>query len=171
MNEGVENIGKINIWKWGLLAVFVRIIFMIIGFHGDVLFINSFPCKFVYEGVLDIYSYFNAHFGSESIVMYYPPLTYWIIGISQYILKPLHGGLFVWINEIQAVGGHKWLLSEAFSPEVYRYLFLMKLPYLGFDLICILVMGKFASTQSSRERIFKLWCFNPVVLYGTYLFG
>lgn len=47
----------------------------------------------------------------------------------------------------------------------------VKLPYLIFDILVVLILLKLFSTQNSRRLAVILWMFNPISLYATYMMG
>lgn len=47
----------------------------------------------------------------------------------------------------------------------------VKLPYLIFDILVVLILLKLFSTQNSRRLAVILWMFNPINLYATYMMG
>lgn len=57
------------------------------------------------------------------------------------------------------------------DPHVYRHVFLFKLPYLVFDLLCAWLVFRFFSGHKSQFFFVAFWLFNPVTIYATYLFG
>ncbi len=60
------------------------------------------------------------------------------------------------------------VLSE---PGIAIYLALLKLPYLVFDLATAILLLWVIREPRAGVRMFKLWLFNPVVLYASYFVG
>ena len=56
-------------------------------------------------------------------------------------------------------------------PQVYRTLFLLKLPYLFFDLACVFLLCRLDSKDSKSRRMVKFWWLNPILFFVTYVFG
>jgi hypothetical protein len=56
-------------------------------------------------------------------------------------------------------------------PHVYRTLFLLKLPYLFFDLACAFLLLRLGSDRARSRLMFRFWWFNPILLFATYIFG
>lgn len=160
---------------WILLAVFLRLIAMLIAVHGDFVFVNYFPGKLAHEGVLDIYRYIDVNFGEDMKFTwtYYPPLTYFVLGAFQFILRPFTHGFYQWIHAVYSAGTgvSGWLTASGVSFDFFRYLFFMKLPYLAFDGLCIFAIFQYVGDRSLRMKALKLWSVNPVILYGVYMFG
>src|SRR6267143_481655 len=57
------------------------------------------------------------------------------------------------------------------EPGIAVYLALLKLPYLVFDLATAVLLLWLIRQPGTAVRVFKLWLFNPVVLYATYFVG
>jgi Gpi18-like mannosyltransferase len=53
----------------------------------------------------------------------------------------------------------------------YRHIFLFKLPYLIFDLLCGLVVWRYFEGHRLQMFALAFWLFNPVTIYATYFFG
>ena len=124
--------------KLFLLGLLIR--FLVIPFtgHFDIRGINFAVYNLPFKHVLNVYQvaccqsvdYFvDVNFGRAHFI--YPPLTYFTLGAFQWLLKPFYGQEFVaWI---QGYGNH---LDKVLTHlHVFRYLFLMKLSYLFFDLL------------------------------------
>jgi hypothetical protein len=66
-------------------------------------------------------------------------------------------------------------LSEYFlfvsDPHIFRTLFLLKVPYLLFDLGTALVLCRLMAGKAERKTALSLWLFNPITLYAFYVFG
>jgi hypothetical protein len=57
------------------------------------------------------------------------------------------------------------------EPGIGVLLALLKLPYLLFDLMTAILLLWLIRNPQTAVRAFKIWLFNPVVLYVTYVFG
>lgn len=55
--------------------------------------------------------------------------------------------------------------------QMYRVLFLFKLPYLAFDLGCLIVLGFLVQPAKARRLVIAAWWLNPVLIFGTYVFA
>ena len=166
-----RTISKADMILWLAAALILRLAAMPIAAHFDLIHINYFPSKLVYEGVWDIYGYINLSFGAEKAWTYYPPLTYFTIGAFQWLFKPIAAGFYGWITAVYAAGLDNWILSNGTSGEFFKYLFLIKAPYLFFDGICFFAIYGLAKSHGSRYKALALWAVNPAVLYGVYMFG
>jgi len=156
---------------WLSLAAILRLAAIFMAVHSDIVFINFFPGKFASLGVMDIYRYIAVNFPGERIWSYYPPLTYFTLGISQAALASFDPGFAPWISEVYSGGLREWLISYGSSPRFFRYLFLMKAPYIVFDAVCLFAIWDYLHGWNARLRALKLWSLNPVILYGVYMFG
>lgn len=148
-----------------ILAILIRLLIMPFYFHPDIKTYH-FQASFLSKGVTNIYDYLAAHKKElplkEEFVYY--PLTYFFLGGYQILISPLLGDDF-----------YEWL-SDANSQSandrvgVYRYLFLLKLPYLAFDIaIAFLLMRIF--TGDLKKKVFTLWLFNPFTIILIYVFS
>lgn len=86
------------------------------------------------------------------------------------ILKTALPTLFADYHGSEGLGGDVTIkLSQ--QPMAMRVLFFYKLPYLVFDLGCILVLFKIFTKQRDRFLAAILWAFNPLVLHSVYMWG
>lgn len=57
-------------------------------------------------------------------------------------------------------------------PQIYRALFLFKVPYLLFDLGCLVVLFyMFRREHHKRFRALSFWWLNPILIFSTYVFS
>lgn len=152
-----------DIRKLLILATLLRLLVMPFYFHPDIKTYH-FQASFLKLGVGDIYSYLESHRTQlplkEEFV--YFPLTYFFLGAYQLLISPLLGNDF-----------DNWLQNASASANeqvgVYRYLLLLKLPYLILDILIALMLTLFFASLASQKRIFTLWLFNPltiILIYG-----
>lgn len=174
------NIAQLITLVWfGLVGITCRIIFIPFTFHNDIFFIHVFASKLAYNGIFDIYAYIKTNFANTLFkegYNYYPPLAYFLLGIFHSFLKFFNLNFGVWINrfsEMMASGNYSSYLDIFKVPlsELCTYLFIMKTPYLIFDLSCILIFFAYFKNINLRLRVFKFWMINPVVIFGSYIFG
>jgi hypothetical protein len=156
---------------WIAAAILLRVVAMFSGVHSDVIFVNYFPSKLAYEGVVNIYQYIGLNFPGEKMWSYYPPMTYFTLGLCQVVFKPFVAGFNVWIYSMYFGDIGKWLVENGATYTFFKYLFFMKLPYVVFDGICLFCVIKSLRGEDERLRGLRLWILNPVVLYGIYMFG
>jgi hypothetical protein len=70
----------------------------------------------------------------------------------------------------QVVTARGWFefVSQA---QVYRTLFLLKLPYLFFDLGCAFLLFRLGSDRAQSKLMLGFWWLNPVLIFAVYIFG
>jgi len=56
-------------------------------------------------------------------------------------------------------------------PQIYRTLFLLKIPYLFFDLACAFLLCRLGSNTPKSRLMFRFWWLNPILFFATYIFG
>jgi hypothetical protein len=165
---------KVITSKIFLLGLLIRLIVMPFTGHWDIRGINFAVYNLPYKGITNVYEVaahdpvdyiVDINFGRDYFI--YPPLNYFTLGSFMGLLKPFYGGEFVhWIqgygSDIQQVITH---------PHVWRYLFLMKLPYLAFDVLLLFTLLKFFPQKNDKERALKYWWLNPIVIYLPYVWG
>lgn len=157
-------LGK-NILGIILLAALLRLLIMPFYFHPDIK-TYSFQVSFLGNGVLNIYSYLSENKAKlplkEEFV--YFPLTYYFLGAYQIIVSPLLGSNF-----------YSWLYNAggSLTDEIgtFRYLFLLKLPYLFLDILVGLIITLFFVEKKQKELALKLWLFNPFSLILIYVYS
>lgn len=134
-------------------------------FHPDIK-TTHFQSQFLRQGVIDIYSYLEEQkarlpFKEEFV---YFPLTYLFLGTYQIILSPFLGDNFdEWLNNSSGTALN--------NIESFRYLLLLKLPYLFFDLAVGLLLLKFFSSEEQKKKVLTLWLFNPFTIILIYIFS
>lgn len=181
------------LFSWVLIGLLCRLIFMPFTLHPDILYIYYHPHFLAFKGVWNIYNY-HADFFKERHCHYYAPLTYLFFGSYLYLARPCLSGFEPFMEGIRRVtdsgGGHSGhYLIGAPTERLFRFLFLMKLPYLFFDLGLLgllvrfnkgSVIGKTAGGESPgatsaslapASSAIKWWALNPVLIYSCYLFG
>ncbi len=146
-----------------LLAVLLRILVMPFLFHPDIKVYN-FQSSYLQKGVFNIYKFLhderlNLPLKEEFV---YFPLTYFLTGGYQWIVSPILGSDFYnWIqNKPAQEGGY----------PVFRYLFILKLPILFFDILIAFLLTKFIDGVR-KKQIFALWLLNPISIIILYVFS
>ena len=164
-------------WRWLLVGLLIRLIVMPFTMHPDIMFVHYFPSLWAYQGVVDVYGYITQHF-AESIEalgwFYYPPWTYYTLGIFQSAMRPFVLGFDAWIR-ITGIGenppGLPLYLMLPAGQHAFRYIFAMKIPYLVFDMLAGLIVLRIPGDQGKALTAFKFWMLNPVTLYACFMFG
>lgn len=153
-------------------GIIIRLALMPITLHPDLLG-HSFSAYFLaYEGKINLYDTLAnlpkthplvKNFGVSDIFIY-PPLTYYTLGLFRVLVKPLADPKFIpWLMENLGEIHH--------YPQLFKHLFLFKLPYLFIDVgLAFLLMGLFDEPKKKRLA-FALWMLNPVAIYVTFMVG
>lgn len=151
----MHNLLKSKIFLLGLL---IRLLVMPFTGHWDIRGINFAVYNLPFKGITNVYEVaakgkvdyaVDVNFGRDYFI--YPPLNYFTLGGFMTLLKPFYGSEFV--NWIEGYGND--LLSVITHPHVWRYLFLMKLPYLFFDILLLTFLLKFFSKPKEQELALK----------------
>jgi len=150
--------------KLFVLAILLRILVMPFFFHPDIKTFN-FQSSFLGSGVVNIYDYLVSH--KEELPLkeefVYFPLTYYFLGGYQIIASPLLGDNFnAWLSNAN--------VSAIEQVGVFRYLFILKFPYLLLDLLVMFTLGNLVE-EENRKKISLLWLFNPFTIVMIYMFG
>lgn len=169
----------IGLAGFGLLGLLLRFVFIPFTLHQDMLWIHSFASKMAYHDVYDVYGYIKTYFYPSLFshgINYYPPLAYYLLGGFYFIAKLIAPGIGNWLDMYSAV-----LASGDYSNylELFRipfasmcsYISIMKAPYLVFDALCVTVLWQYFNNAKDRIRAFKFWMINPVIIFGSYIFG
>lgn len=144
-----------------LLAILIRLLLMPILFHPDIK-TQYFHANFLSQGVFNIYGFISEN--KEKIgytdTFNYPPLTYFMLGSWAIVNKPLLGEPFQnWLSD----WGEGWFTN----PEIFRQMFILKIPYLFADLLIGLLLVKMLEKQYWKKALI-IWFFNPLTLYVIY---
>lgn len=168
------NLRRLFTSKVFLLGLLLRLLVMPFTGHYDIRGINFAVYNLPYKGILNVYQVaahspvdylVNVNFGRDYFI--YPPLNYVTLGAFMWLLKPFYGGEFVsWIE-----GYGSDVLSVLTHPHVWRYLFLMKIPYLVFDVFLLVTLCKFFAKPADRARALAYWWLNPIVIFLPYVWG
>uniref|UniRef100_A0A7C4MKM7 DUF2029 domain-containing protein n=1 Tax=Desulfatirhabdium butyrativorans TaxID=340467 RepID=A0A7C4MKM7_9BACT len=71
----------------------------------------------------------------------------------------------------QATAGLNEYFLFVSDPHIFRTLFLLKIPYLLFDMGTVWVLFRLMAGKAGQKTALCLWLFNPVTLYAFYVFG
>lgn len=152
-------------FKLLLLAIFLRLLIMPFYFHPDIKTYN-FQASFLKEGVWDIYSYLDIN--KEKLPLkdgfVYFPLTYIFLGSYQILASPFLGpGFTNWLSDASQQANDRI--------GVYRYLFILKLPYLLIDLAIAFILMRFFANPNDKKKAFIFWLFNPFSIALIYMYS
>ncbi len=142
-------------------AILIRLILMPILFHPDIKS-QYFHAEFLSQGVFNIYEFIkkNQPYLAYKDTFNYPPLTYYFLGSYAFLTQPvLEPELKRWVND--------WGTDRFQSPNLFRILFTLKLPYLILDIILGYLLINFVEVKK-RKNLLVLWLFNPISIYIIY---
>ena len=164
-----------SIIKWSLFGLLIRVLIMPFSFHGiDIFQIYYFPFKLIQDGIWDPYR-LNAEHLHWTVV--YPPVILIICAFNLLIFKPLLPQLSALFSHFEywrsRWEGNTMHFSEILSDhQLFRTLFIMKIPYLLFDFGVGWILLKILKEDHKKRLLaYKLWMLNPFVLQGCYALG
>ncbi len=147
------------------LAILLRILVMPFYFHPDIK-TTFYQVSFLERGATNIYSYIFDNRPSLTIKddFTYFPLTYFSLGAYEALVSPLLGPNFQsWLSGASA--------STVTLPDLFRYLFVLKLPLLIFDLATAFLLLKAFKDPEKGRQAFIFWLFNPFSIVLIYAFS
>ncbi|MFA5147268.1 MAG: glycosyltransferase 87 family protein [Candidatus Omnitrophota bacterium] len=166
-----------QIAKWTAIGLLLRVALMFTAMHGqDLVFIHYFPSVCIREGTWDPYGLIRTSFPAFPST-YYGPVFYFIMIIAQAMTRLFSDpSSLIEILKISAtmMFGDSTTAdyARAFAGKgLYKNLFLMKLPYLAFDLLMAAIILRMARAKDTALASYKLWMLNIVVLHSTYAVG
>lgn len=130
-------------------------------YHPD-LKSQLFHSQYLSHGIINIYDFVAQNKSNLPYpnVFVYLPLTYFFFGLVNILLSPFYPpALITWLND--------WGFYQNNYPDFFSFMFVLKIPYLFFDLLTAYVLKKLY--PSSRAYLY--WLFNPLVLYLVYILG
>ena len=149
----VEN----KIYKWLLIGLLIRLTFMPFAvYFPDLLGVYWRSSLTAYQGIL---------WGEPQILIHYFHVFF------LWIFKPLMPYFDSILYSPLVRMGASWEMLETFvsHPNVFRTLFLFKVPYLLFDLGCALLVLRIFRDGKKGLGAFIFWMVNPVVIFATYI--
>lgn len=149
-----------------ILAIFLRVLVAAFFYHPDIKTFN-FQASFLKKGVFNIYSYLSENKAGlplkEEFV--YFPLTYFMLGGYQAVASPVLGnGFDAWLGNADS---NTIMLNSG----IFRYLLVLKLPYLILDILVAYLLFHFFDEKEKGKRAFTIWLFNPFTILIIYAFG
>lgn len=141
---------------WASLGLLIRFLLMPIFAHADLIGDFSIASFSAFH-----YRFYPSNFGYALFLFHALILKIYSLvfpGISSFISA----------NPLNMMPNLKATLSH---PNVFRYLFLLKLPFLITEFACAFLFLKWAKTKKDKLFSFKLWMINPVMIFALYLFG
>jgi hypothetical protein len=152
--------------KLVIFAIALRVLVAIFLFHPDIKTFN-FQSSFLKKGVFNIYSYLidNKKTLPLKEEFVYFPLTYFTLGTYQAIVSPILGnGFDAWLGNADSN-------TVPMDPNIFKYLFVLKLPYLVLDILIAFLLLKYFDDKKMAKKAFTLWLFNPFTIFIIYAFG
>ena len=142
---------KRKIYLWLLIGLLIRFFFMPITVHGDLLNIYYRSSFVAYQGV--------------RWLEFSPLLTTYLHAFFLWVFKPL-------MPHIPRIfGAEDYGLSIILHSHVFRTLFLLKVPYLLFDLGCAFLLLAILDDKRKGLAVFIFWMVNPIVIFATYFWA
>lgn len=165
----------------GFLAIGILIKFFltIFAFHGDLAFIWAIPSTTPIKDIFTFYKDYSQRYPEfyQSVsTVYYPPLSLAFVILVLPFLRLFSSSLQPWLVNLQQMlfsgqfPSGKELYINSIHKGVLFDLWLLKMPYLLFDLAIAWMIWK-KSDEKIKRRLLLLWWFNPINLYATYMMG
>ncbi len=149
-----------------VLAIFLRVLVAAFLFHPDIKTYN-YQASFLKKGVFNIYTYLVNNKKSLPLKddFVYFPLTYFTLGGYQWIVSPILGNNFTsWLSDAGAN-------SVVNNPNIFRYLIVLKLPYLVLDIGVAFLLMQFFENKADKKKAYIFWLFNPFTIVLIYVFS
>ncbi len=149
-----------------IIGIVLRVLIAMSTYHSDLRTFQYAGQVFSEGHVFDLYDYIIKLPESEEIkklvVFNYPPAIYWYHGIFNFIFSVIFGK--------ELVNGFLINVEDAFGNFWFNiHLFLIKFPYLIFDILTAIYLSKLFSETKKRFLAFSFWMLNPIALYATYM--
>jgi len=165
MADTLQTLKRLGLIKLLLLAILLRLLLMPFYLHPDIKTYH-FQASFLKQGVWDIYSYLSDNKDKlplkEEFV--YFPLTYIFLGSYQILMSPFLGADFVnWLHDASQQANERI--------GIFRYLFILKLPYLLIDIAIAFVLMRLFTNPADMKKALIFWLFNPFSLAIIYIFS
>ncbi len=146
-----------NIWqtysKWILLAILVRLILMPFFTHSDLLSVYQRANLILESGKpFSIFSINGLH------------------ALFLFLIKPFLINVAWPPKEIVSLEFANWY-NFISSPNIFRTLFLFKLPYFIFEVLGFITLANLLKNKPYQKKALLFWLFNPVIIFSTYIFG
>ena len=148
-----------TIYKWILIGLLIRFIFMPFACHADLLTNYNWAYLILRESTnLSLYTFDLAQL-IQSL----------FLSIYQFIL-PLEK-LLLWPQNTSVAPISFWINEFAKNIMAYRALFLLKIPYLIFDFASAFIILHLFREDKKGILAFKFWMVNPIGIFATYIFA
>lgn len=162
---------KNKYWTVLIIGIVIRCVISFSTFHPDITALN-FAGYIVQSG--HIFSFYDYIFNllPESVftkafaqnIFTYPPLIYLMQGLFN----------FIWLNifQISFINDFIVVTNGTFGNPLFNVvIFLIKFPYLFFDIPIAFLLTKLVDSEKEKFLVFIFWIFNPINLFATYMMG
>ncbi len=147
-----------NLVKWLLIGLLIRVSLMpITVYYADLLSVYWRSSLIAYQGMPWI--------GAGQIIVHY------LHALFLWIFKPLMPYFNSILYHPDIPPGADWGMFTTFvnHPNVFRTLFLFKVPYLLFELGCAFLLLHIFPDRKKGVLAFIFWIINPIVIFATYV--
>ncbi len=157
--------------RWLLVGLLIRFLVMPFTIHPDLRALSFGAYLLSFTGNFHLYDYLSSLAATNNVgIVYgggaftYPPAVFFFQGAFMFLLKPFYGPMFgFWLQNN--------FLNSLLDPSIFKYLFLLKLPYLLFDLSLAFLLTFLFVSHKDKALAFKLWMLNPVAIYASFAIG
>ena len=162
-----------QIIRWTLIGLLLRLLLMPFSFHGsDVLFIYHAPFKFIAYGIWN--PYIKTDLSNSGL--YYAPVIFFTISFFLVIFQqflPNLANLFSDYASFFPGGGNTVHYADVLlRHQLFRTLFIFKIPYLFFDFGAGVLLLKILNVEEKKKLLaYKIWMLNPFILHSCYMLG
>jgi hypothetical protein len=151
---------------WFLIGVTIRIALMPFATHGDLILQAWLARPIAFFGKWDPYS-FNANY-SSALIPGYPPAFLFFQAVfvrSATLLLPDAVAFLNGMDPTQPWAGFVYSYAH-----IHEFLFILKLPYLAFDICTAFLLSLTVDGMRSRYA-FRFWMLNPVAIFASFVFA
>lgn len=157
--------------KWTFIGLLLRFLIMPFSFHGnDIFYVYYTPFKCLQQGLWDPYRFSGVYFPGQ--YPYYPPLAFFLHVVFLFLFRPflpnLHNLFSVYESRVNSISANTVQYASLFGNfDLFRTLFIFKLPYLIFDfLIAWFLFWVLKRDNRKAVLAYILWMLNPFLLHN-----
>ena len=149
-----------NFYRFVLFALLLRVLLMPFFGHVDVL---SEARRIYFWDISGIYFDDISRNATSIFQLFFFKLFSWMIESKEV--------LFAHADMANSTARPNEYFEFVSHPEIYRALFVIKLPFLAADLITAWALYRFCGSDAGAKRATLLWLFNPITIFAFYIFG
>lgn len=157
-----------------VLGIVLRVFLTLFSVHPDFFFIFLFPNLVSHHHIIDVYSLFESELSTRAgfyytpvVLFFFAPITFLASLISPDTVKVMENAYSNYASG--ATNPLSYLQTNGVN---YSKVFaLLKLPYLIFDIGTLFLLLKLIKNKKGQLGAINFWILNPVLLYGTYVYG